>query len=55
MLSLLNHTHKDLLFASRLNFTNWRLVDVDNYMGGAKPFRNPEELLDDANDPRIKY
>lgn len=55
IMSLMNHTHKDYLFASRLNFTKWRLVDVDNYMGGAKPFRNPDELLDDVNDPRINY
>ena len=55
MLSLLNHTHSAFLMASRLNFTNWRLVDVDNYMGGGKPFKNAEELAEGAEDPRVKY
>jgi len=56
MLSLLNHTHFAFLMASRINFTNWRLVDVDNYMGGGKPFRTAEALVEGgADDPRVKY
>ena len=38
MLSLEDHTHKEFLMASRLNFANWRLTDVDNYMRGNVPF-----------------
>jgi len=38
--------------ATRLNFTNWRLVDLDNYMGGNPPFtqqgfEDPWERLTD--------
>ena len=43
MLTLLNRSHKDFLLASRLNFSKWRLVDIDNYMGGNKPFNAATE------------
>ena len=33
-----NHTHKEYLWASKLNFRNWKLVDIDNYMEGNKHF-----------------
>lgn len=38
MLALEDHTHREFLMASRLNFANWKLVDVDNYMRGNVPF-----------------
>lgn len=41
MLSLANHSHKEFLMGTTLNFRNWRLVDVDNYMQGNKPFTSP--------------
>ena len=38
--------------ATRLNFANWRMVDLDNYMGGNPPFtqlgfEDPWERLPD--------
>lgn len=38
--------------ATRLNFANWRMVDLDNYMGGNPPFTqlgfdDPWERLSD--------
>ena len=38
ILALSNHTHKEFMMATRLNFTGWKLVDVDNYMKGNPPF-----------------
>ena len=38
LLALENHTPKEFLWASRLNFKHWKLVDLDNYMGGNKHF-----------------
>ena len=34
ILSLTDTSHKEFLFTSRLNFSNWKLVDLDNYMKG---------------------
>ena len=45
-----SHTHEEYLYAGRMNFKNWRLVDLDNYMKGNKHFT---EL--DAEDPQGKY
>jgi len=33
-LSLIDHSHKEYVMAHRLNFANWRLVDLDNFMKG---------------------
>lgn len=33
-LSLIDHSQKEYILAHRLNFANWRLVDLDNYMHG---------------------
>ena len=38
VLSLSDTSHQEFLFASRLNFSKWKLVDLDNYMKGNKPF-----------------
>ena len=38
MMCLENHTHLEFLMATRFNFANWRMVDLDNYMGGNPPF-----------------
>ena len=44
-MALVNHSYKDFMFESRLNFAHWKLVDLDNYMHGNKPFTQ----LDDEN------
>lgn len=33
-LSLIDHTHRDYVVSHRLNFKNWKLVDIDNWMKG---------------------
>jgi hypothetical protein len=33
-LALIDHTYKEFLMMHRLNFKNWRLADLDNYMNG---------------------
>ena len=33
-LSLIDHSHKEYVLAHRMNFANWRLVDLDNLMKG---------------------
>lgn len=33
-LSLIDHSHKEYVMAHRLNFKNWKLVDLDNFMKG---------------------
>ena len=33
-LTLIDHTHKEFVMSHRLNFANWRIVDIDNYMKG---------------------
>ena len=33
-LSLIDHSQKEYVLAQRLNFANWLLVDLDNYMKG---------------------
>ena len=38
IMSLLTHTHLEFMLATRLNYANWHLVDLDNYMQGNKPF-----------------
>ena len=50
MMTLANHTHKEFLFDSRLNFSHWKLVDLDNYMQGNKPF-----TMLDSEDPVGKW
>ena len=50
MMTLANHTHKEFLFDSRLNFAHWKLVDLDNYMQGNKPF-----TMLDSEDPVGKW
>ena len=50
---LLRHetaTYEEFINEGRLNFKNWRLVDVDNYMKGNKHFT---EL--DSEDPVGKF
>ena len=47
---LQDHTHREFLMSSRLNFSGWRLVDLDNYMQGNVPFtqigfKDPQERL----------
>ena len=34
VLSLIDHSHKEYILAHRLNFNNFKLVDIDNYMQG---------------------
>lgn len=34
MLSLVDHTYRDYLLKHRINFKNWRIADLDNYMNG---------------------
>jgi len=46
LMMLSDHTHKDFLWATRLNFTGWKLVDIDNYMKG-----NPHFTKKDIADP----
>lgn len=38
-LSLIDHSHKEYVLAHRINFANWRLVDLDNFMKGNTFFR----------------
>lgn len=33
-LSLIDHSFKEYVLAHRMNFANWKLVDLDNYMHG---------------------
>lgn len=33
-IALIDHTYADYLNAYRINFRNWKLVDMDNYMEG---------------------
>jgi hypothetical protein len=33
-LSLIDATQKEFVMAHRLNFANWKIVDLDNYMKG---------------------
>ena len=37
-LALIDHSFKEYIMAHRLNFRNWRLVDLDNYMNGNPHF-----------------
>ena len=39
MLSLTDHTYAEYVLAHRINFSNWVLVDLDNFMRG-NPFYN---------------
>ena len=43
---LSNCTHREYFMASRLNFIHWKMVDLDNYMQGNKPFteNDPHEV-----------
>lgn len=34
VLSLIDHSHKEYILAHRMNFNNFKLVDIDNYMQG---------------------
>ena len=40
ILGLIDHTSDSYILASRINFKNWRLVDVDNFMKGNPPYSN---------------
>jgi len=33
-MSLIDNSQKEYIMAHRLNFANWRIVDLDNYMKG---------------------
>mmetsp|Transcript_28649 Transcript_28649/g.38191 ORF Transcript_28649/g.38191 Transcript_28649/m.38191 type:complete len:112 (+) Transcript_28649:1000-1335(+) len=51
-MALSDHTHEEFLMATRLNFAGWRMVDLDNFMGGNPPFtqkdiKDPWERLPD--------
>jgi hypothetical protein len=37
-LSLIDHTQKEFVMAHRLNFANWKIVDLDNWMKGNSYF-----------------
>ena len=50
MMTLATLSHKEFLFDGRLNFRNWKLVDVDNYMGG-----NKHTTENDTEYPQEKY
>jgi hypothetical protein len=39
-LSLIDSTFKEYVVAHRINFSNWKLVDLDNYMQGNSFFAN---------------
>jgi hypothetical protein len=39
-LTLIDHTEREYILAHRLNFANWKLVDLDNYMKGNPYFQN---------------
>ena len=33
-LQMIDHTHRDYVVGPRMNFKNWKLVDIDNWMKG---------------------
>lgn len=33
-MALIDHSFKEYVLAHRINFSNWKLVDLDNYMNG---------------------
>ena len=39
-LSLIDHTYADYIDAYRMNFKNWKIVDIDNFMEGNHFFSN---------------
>ena len=38
VLSMADHDCESYIMASRINFKNWRLVDLDNFMKGNPPY-----------------
>ena len=38
VLSMADHSCESYIMNSRLNFKNWRLVDLDNFMKGNPPY-----------------
>lgn len=40
LLTLIDHSYKEYALSSRLNFKNWKLVDIDNYMKGNPPYND---------------
>ena len=45
LLSLNDHTYREYVLMHRLNFSNWRLADMDNYMNGNPYF---SDFLDES-------
>ncbi len=39
-LTLIDHTEREYILAHRLNFANWKIVDLDNFMKGNPYFQN---------------
>lgn len=57
-MSLSDLTHHEYLMATRFNFAGWRLVDVDNFMGGNPPFtqqdiKDPWDRLPDFQNAEL--
>ena len=42
-LSYVDETEDSILNAYRMNFKNWKIVDIDNFMGGNSYFSQIEE------------
>lgn len=42
-LSLIDHTYNQYIDAYRMNFKNWKIVDVDNFMDGNHYFSELKE------------
>ena len=42
-IALIDHTYEDYINAYRVNFRNWKLVDMDNYMEGNHFFSELKE------------
>ena len=42
-LSLIDHTYNQYIDAYRMNFKNWKIVDIDNFMEGNHFFRETTE------------
>ena len=53
-LALIDHNEEEFFSAYRINFRNWRIVDIDNFMGGNSFF--DEKLAPSVFDARMdKY
>ena len=42
-IALIDHTYADFIDAYRINFRNWKIVDIDNYMEGNHFFSELKE------------